>query len=68
MRTRVQSLLHALLVASLPVSQESPPHPLSLGGTEKLELVHKLGFLTAVQANPTGVKTPRLGSQELPTE
>lgn len=68
MRTRVQSLLCVLLVVFLPISQDSCPHPLSLGSAEKLELMCNLGFLTSVQMNPTGAKTPRLGLWELTTK
>lgn len=59
LRTRVQSLLHVLLAASLPVSQDSPPHLLSLRAVEGPGPLHKLGSHT-VQWNPPGAKTPRL--------
>lgn len=60
--------LHAVLLASLLVSQDSCPHSLSHRGAEKLELRWNLGFLTSVQINCTGAKTPKPGSQKLATK
>lgn len=63
MKTIAQSLLHAFLMAFLPISQNVHPHSLSFGGAEKLELMCNLEFFTSVRA-----QTPRLGSQELATK